>query len=59
VTATHVAVLLLSLLSCVTTALGAALALSLRENARALEAGIGFSMGIMVLISLGSSSRSR
>ena len=51
-TATHVAVVLLSLLSCVTTALGVVLALSLRENARALAAGIGFSTGIMVLISL-------
>jgi ZIP family zinc transporter len=45
------AVLLLSLLSCLTTAAGVILALSLRENARAIAAGIGFSVGIMVLIS--------
>jgi ZIP family zinc transporter len=44
--------MVLSLLSCVTTALGVALALSLRENARALATGIGFSTGIMILISL-------
>lgn len=50
--ATSAAVILLSLLSCVTVLLGAALALRLRENARALAAGIGFSVGIMVLISL-------
>jgi ZIP family zinc transporter len=52
VTATHVAVIFLSLLSCVTTALGVALALALRENARALATGIGFSTGIMLLIAL-------
>jgi ZIP family zinc transporter len=44
--------MLLSLLSCVTTALGVGLALSLQENARALATGIGFSTGIMVVISL-------
>jgi len=49
--ATHAAVVLLSLLSCVTVLLGVALALWLRENARALAVGIGFSVGIMVLIS--------
>jgi len=43
--------LLLSLLSCVTTAVGIALALQLRENRRAITAGMGFSVGIMVLIS--------
>jgi ZIP family zinc transporter len=48
---THTAVLLLSLLSCVTTAAGVALALRLRENTRAIAAGMGFSVGIMVLIS--------
>ena len=48
--ATH-AVLLLSLLSCLTTVLGVTLALLLRENARALAGGIGFSAGIMILIS--------
>jgi ZIP family zinc transporter len=52
VTPTHVVVLLLSLLSCVTTTLGVLLALSLRENRRALAVGIGFSTGTMVLVSL-------
>jgi ZIP family zinc transporter len=50
--ATYAAVLLLSLLSCATAVLGVALALSLRENARALAAGIGFSAGLMILISV-------
>ncbi|KAB2875149.1 MAG: zinc permease [Pseudorhodoplanes sp.] len=45
------AILLLSLLSVVTTALGVMLALVIRGNARAVAAGIGFSTGIMVLIS--------
>jgi ZIP family zinc transporter len=49
---THVAVLLLSLLSFVTTFVGVALALWLRESARAVAGGIGFSAGIMILISL-------
>lgn len=48
---TYVAVILLSLLSCVTTSLGVALALRLRENARALAAGVGFSAGLMAIIS--------
>ena len=48
----HVAVVLLSLLSCATALLGVALALVLRENSRALAAGIGFSVGIMLLISV-------
>jgi ZIP family zinc transporter len=52
VSARDTAVILLSLLSCLTTSLGVALALSLRENARALAAGIGFSAGIMILISV-------
>jgi len=52
VSATYTAVILLSLLSCLTTSLGVWLALSLRENARALAAGIGFSAGIMTLISV-------
>jgi len=51
VTPTYTAVILLSLLSCLTTALGVALALRLRENRRAIAAGMGFSVGIMVLIS--------
>jgi ZIP family zinc transporter len=50
-TPTYAAVLLLSLLSCVTTAAGVALALLLRENRRTIAAGMGFSVGIMVLIS--------
>ncbi|MCP5276747.1 MAG: ZIP family metal transporter [Thiobacillus sp.] len=49
---THAAVLLLSLLSLFTTWLGVMLAIWLRENARAIAAGIGFSTGIMLLISL-------
>ena len=49
---TYTAVLLLSLLSCVTTVVGTGLALLLRENTRAIATGMGFSMGIMVLISL-------
>jgi ZIP family zinc transporter len=52
VTTTHLAVVLLSLLSCLTTSLGVVLALVLRESARAIAVGIGFSAGIMVLISL-------
>lgn len=49
--ATTTAVLLLSLMSLLTTWLGVALAIRLRENARALAAGVGFSAGIMVLVS--------
>lgn len=45
------AVLLLSLLSVVTTGIGVLLALVIREDRRAIAAGIGFSMGIMVLVS--------
>lgn len=48
----HATVLLLSLLSCVTTSMGVMLALALRENAAAIAAGIGFSSGIMILISV-------
>jgi len=51
VIATYTAVILLSLLSFLTTWLGVVLALKLRENARAIAAGIGFSVGIMILIS--------
>jgi ZIP family zinc transporter len=50
--AAYEAVILLSLLSCVTTCIGVALALALRENTRAIAAGIGFSAGIMILISV-------
>lgn len=46
------AVLLLSTLSFVTTAAGVAMALRLRSSNRAIAAGIGFSVGIMMLISL-------
>jgi ZIP family zinc transporter len=49
---TYAAVILLSLLSCLTTCLGVVLAVALRENTRAIAAGIGFSAGIMILISL-------
>lgn len=49
---TAVAVLLLSLLSLLTTWMGVMLALRLRENDRAIAAGLGFSTGIMLLISL-------
>jgi ZIP family zinc transporter len=40
------------LLSCLTVWFGVVLALRLRENARALAAGIGFSTGLMILISV-------
>lgn len=46
------AVMLLSLLSCLTTSMGVALAFWLQKNDRALATGIGFSAGIMCLISL-------
>lgn len=46
-----VAILLLSLLSVLTTAIGVLLALLIRENSRAIAVGIGFSTGIMVLVS--------
>lgn len=49
---TSVAVLLLSFLSVLTTALGVMLALLVRENVRAISVGVGFSTGIMVLISM-------
>ncbi len=49
--ATYTAVILLSLMSCLTVWLGVAIALRLRENARAIAAGIGFSTGIMILVS--------
>jgi ZIP family zinc transporter len=50
--APYAPIVLLSLLSCVSTCLGVALALSLRANARAITLGIGFSTGLMVLISI-------
>jgi ZIP family zinc transporter len=51
-TPTYIAVILLSLLSSVTTILGIALAISLRGSTQAVVAGLGFSAGIMILISL-------
>lgn len=47
----YVAVLLLSLLSCVTTCLGVLLAGLITNNAKAIALGIGFSAGIMLLVS--------
>lgn len=47
-----VAVLLLSLMSLATTWIGVALAIRMRENARIVSVGIGFSVGLMLLISL-------
>jgi ZIP family zinc transporter len=47
----HAAILLLSLISVVTTCLGVLLALLIRENDKAIAVGIGFSTGIMVLVS--------
>jgi ZIP family zinc transporter len=47
---THAAVILLALLSCLTTAMGVALAIALREHTRAIAVGIGFSAGMMILI---------
>lgn len=49
---TYVAILLLSLLSCITTCLGVALALWLRRADAAIAGGIGFSVGIMILVSV-------
>ena len=49
---TYAAVIVLSLLSCVTAALGVAIALRLGESGRGIAAGIGFSAGIMILISV-------
>jgi hypothetical protein len=40
------------LLSCLTTCIGVYAALLVRENAKAISCGIGFSVGIMVLISV-------
>lgn len=47
-----IAIIALSLLSIVTTAAGVMLALAIRENVRAIAFGIGFSTGIMVIISV-------
>jgi ZIP family zinc transporter len=48
---THAAVILLSLLSVLTTAIGVALAIAVRGDVRGIAVGIGFSAGIMLLIS--------
>jgi ZIP family zinc transporter len=50
--ATYTAIILLSLLSCATTCLGVAIALWVRDNVRAIAVGIGFSAGIMILVSV-------
>jgi ZIP family zinc transporter len=47
-----IAILLLSLLSVFTTLAGVLLALAISENAKAIAAGIGFSTGIMILVSV-------
>jgi len=47
----HIAVLLLSLLSCVTTSAGIVLAALIRDSAKAVASGIGFSAGIMIVVS--------
>jgi len=51
-TTEYTAIILLSLMSCFTTCIGVLLAIWLRENAKAIAAGIGFSTGIMLLISI-------
>jgi ZIP family zinc transporter len=48
---TYIAVLLLAFLSVVTTLLGVALAIYVGKSERAIAAGIGFSAGIMLLVS--------
>ncbi len=48
---TYLAVLLLAFLSVFTTLLGVALAIYIGRNQRAIALGIGFSAGIMLLIS--------
>jgi len=52
VNTTYAAVLLLSLTSLFTTWIGVMLAIRLRENGPAIATGIGFSVGIMLLISV-------
>lgn len=51
-TVAHISVLLLSMLSLLTTGLGVWLATRLRRNDRAVAGGIGFSVGIMLVVSL-------
>jgi ZIP family zinc transporter len=48
---TYLTILLLSFLSTVTTCLGVLLAMLIRENDKAIACGIGFSTGIMILVS--------
>jgi ZIP family zinc transporter len=50
--AQFVAVMLLALLSVFTTVAGVLLAAAIRDNARAIAGGIGFSAGIMILVSM-------
>ena len=50
--ATWLAVILLALISCVTTAIGVGLALWLGDSARGIATGVGFSAGIMILVSI-------
>jgi len=52
VSSTILAVVVLSLLSVITTTAGVGLAYVMREDARAIACGIGFSVGMMVLISM-------
>jgi ZIP family zinc transporter len=47
----QIAVLLLSLLSCITTVAGVMLATLIRDSAKAVASGIGFSAGIMIVVS--------
>lgn len=47
----YIAIIFLSLLSCITMLLGALLAILIRENRRMLAMGAGFSAGIMIVIS--------
>jgi ZIP family zinc transporter len=47
----HIAVLLLSFLSVITTSIGVVVAILIRENTKAIAVGIGFSTGIMVAVS--------
>jgi len=50
-TATYVAVVLLASLSCLTTCIGVALAIRFQDSVKGITVGIGFSAGIMLLIS--------
>jgi hypothetical protein len=58
-TTTYQGVILHSLLSSLSTGLGVALALLLRENPRAIAAGVGFSAGMMAESRSNGSSATR